>query len=51
LEAFMTHEHEPGAEAEGGPENDDRLPDAATIPVADDPDSLPPVKWPGEWED
>ncbi|MEK8142241.1 hypothetical protein NKH18_06140 [Streptomyces sp. M10(2022)] len=29
----MTHEHEPNAEAEGGPENDRSLPDAAVVPV------------------
>ncbi|NYV72853.1 N-acetylmuramoyl-L-alanine amidase [Streptomyces sp. UH6] len=29
----MTHEHEPGSEAEGGPENDRYLPDAGAAPV------------------
>ncbi|MDX3416443.1 hypothetical protein PV661_19535 [Streptomyces sp. MD20-1-1] len=40
----MTHEHEPGAEAEGGPENDRSLPDAADSPVhatAEESDSPP----------
>ncbi|MGY1401054.1 N-acetylmuramoyl-L-alanine amidase [Streptomyces sp. SS10] len=42
----MTHEHEPGAEAEGGPENDQSLPDAADAPVhatAEESDAPP---WP-----
>lgn len=46
----MTHEHIEGGEAERGPEHDQFLPDAATIPVADDPDELDPIEWPGEWD-
>ncbi|MER7870310.1 N-acetylmuramoyl-L-alanine amidase [Streptomyces sp. enrichment culture] len=43
-ECPVTHEHEPGAEAEGGPENDRSLPDAADSPVhatAEESDSPP----------
>lgn len=47
----MTHEHQPGQEAHGGPEHDDSLPDAARIPVADGPDDLEPVAQPGHWDD
>jgi len=46
----MTHEHTPGGEADGGPENDDALPDARSIPVAEGPDDLDPVEHPDEWE-
>ncbi|BFO19105.1 hypothetical protein SHKM778_54930 [Streptomyces sp. KM77-8] len=46
----MTHEHEPNAEAEGGPENDRSLPDAADAPVhatAEESDAPP---WPQDEE-
>lgn len=46
----MTHEHAPAAEADGGPEHDDALPDATSIPVAAGPDDLPPVDHPDEWD-
>jgi hypothetical protein len=41
----MTHEHDSNAETEGGPEHDDSLPDATTIPVFDNPEDsfLPPL--------
>jgi hypothetical protein len=47
----MTHEHLPDDEAEGGPEADDKLPAAASIPVAPEPDELAPYVWPDEWDD
>jgi hypothetical protein len=46
----MTHEQLPNSEADGGPEQDDYLPDAATIPVAPGPDELSPAVWDGEWD-
>jgi hypothetical protein len=39
----MTHEHQPGQEAEGGPENDDTLPPAEGAPWARTFDELPDV--------
>jgi hypothetical protein len=47
----MTHERMQNDEAEGGPENDDRLPDAVSIAVSDGPDDLDPVEQPDEWDD
>lgn len=46
----MTHEHSAGDEALGGPQNDDRLPDAASIPVADGPFDLPAFVHEDEWD-
>lgn len=46
----MTHERTAGASEVGGPERDDTLPDAASIPVAEGPDELAPTEWPDEWE-
>lgn len=34
----MTHEAQPDDEVPGGPEHDPRLPNAAEVPVFDDPD-------------
>lgn len=48
--AHVTHEDEPNAEAEGGPENDRSLPDAADAPVhatAEESDAPP---WPQDEE-
>lgn len=47
----MTHEQTAGAEADDGPEHDHTLPDADTIPTADDPDELPPVIHHDEWSE
>lgn len=46
----MTHEHIEGGEADDGPEHDEALPDATSIPVADDPDELDPFEHPEEWD-
>lgn len=46
----MTHEIRAGAEAEGGPERENSLPNAADVPVFSDPaDSDAPPIDDGEW--
>lgn len=42
----MTHEATPTTEADAGPEATSELPDATSVPVADEPDALPPIDWP-----
>jgi hypothetical protein len=41
----MTHEATPATEADEGPEATADLPDATSVPVADEPDALPPIDW------
>lgn len=45
----MTHEREPGIEAER-PELDDTLPNADEIPVGDAPDDVEPMTDPDDWD-
>jgi hypothetical protein len=46
----VTHEYEPNDETTGGPQHDDRLPDAYLIPVGDGPDDVDPLTDPDDWD-